>query len=80
MEPQLPLTVPRSLWDAMAVALGEPFADSYLSGARLYGDRLAPRGETAWQRLDRNRVVRKLLGELGITLDKPLPPPAAMAA
>jgi len=71
--PAFPITVPEVLWKAMASAVRETFADSYLWGAKLSGNYLEPRTVTAWYALDGDFNARKTLKELGITLVKPEP-------
>lgn len=69
--PAWPVTVSQALYDEVANDHEEPFADSYLWGATLIGDKLTPRTVTAWERL--NRQARKALSRAGVTLVKPEP-------
>jgi hypothetical protein len=71
--PRLPLTVPLSLWGQLAALVSPAFADSYLSGAQLSGDRLTPRTLTAFERLRESLPARGLLQGLGLDLIKPEP-------
>lgn len=69
--PKLQVTVPHELYDAMKTACGEPYADSYLSGATLEGGRLLPRTRTAWGRLKDNFGAMGVLRKQKINLVKP---------
>jgi len=69
--PAFPLTVPDSLWMAVADAQTPAFADSYLYGAHLTSRTLSPRTITAWMAL--RDKASKTLAALGITLVKPPP-------
>lgn len=72
-EPKLPLTVDRSLWDAVAEAVRPTFADSYLSGASQFFDRLLPHTVTAYERLKAEPWAMKAIADAGLKLSKPLP-------
>ena len=71
-EPQLALTVPRKVWDAMANDVRPTFADSYLSGARVVGERITPHTMTAYLALTANKWAMKSLVDVGLQLIKPL--------
>lgn len=74
--PLFPLTVPRSLWDAVAEAVNPEYADSYLWDARLLaGQRLMPRTVMAFERLRDNWAVKQLFKTMEIELEKPTKPP-----
>jgi hypothetical protein len=69
--PNLPMTVPRELYDEMLKGCGEPFADSYLSGAELHQNILLPRTHKAWERITENWAAKDVLRFLKITLREP---------
>jgi hypothetical protein len=69
--PNLPLTVPREFYDCIAVACGEMFADSYLSGGELHGMTLLPRTHKAWERLTENRGAMDALRRAKVVLKEP---------
>jgi hypothetical protein len=69
--PNLPVTVPHHLYDEMLKACGEPFADSYLSGAELHQNILLPRTHKAWERITESWAARDVLRFLKITLREP---------
>lgn len=69
--PNLPVTVPGNLYDAMRAACGEPFADSYLSGAITSGGTLVTKTETARIRLTESLPAMKVLHGLGYRLVGP---------
>lgn len=73
LEPKLPLTVARQLWDAVAEAVNPNFADSYLSGATQFGTRVTPHTVIAFERIMASGAARKCFADLGLTLLKPLP-------
>lgn len=54
---------------------GQPFADSYLWGARLVEGRLWPHTVHAWRKLEQSAGVGVVLSELGYTLQRPDPFP-----
>lgn len=70
-DPKFPLTVPRSVWNAVAEAKGEPFADSYLTGARLDGSVMTPHTTIAHDRL--KELAGSVLDQIGLTLNRPKP-------
>lgn len=70
---KLPVTVSQRLWEAMAEDVTPAFADTYLSGAREFGNRLTPYTVTAFQKIRANRWALACLRELGIELVEPLP-------
>lgn len=72
-DPKLPLTVTRTLWDAIAKAVRPEFADSYLSGAKQFPDRLVPHTVTAYERLKTDKWAMKTIAEEGLRLIEPLP-------
>ncbi len=72
-KPELPLTVPREIWDAVAVAVRPTYADSYLSGAHVEGQNLVPHTVTAYLRLKENAAVIGVIGSFGLKLWRPLP-------
>ncbi len=72
-EPALPLTVPRSLWDAVAEAVRPTYADSYLSGAEVKGETLWPHTTIAYDRLMKEPFAVKAITDLGLRLVRPLP-------
>jgi hypothetical protein len=65
------MTVPRELYDEMLKGCGEPFADSYLSGAELHQNILLPRTHKAWERITENWAAKDVLRFLKITLREP---------
>lgn len=69
--PNLPVTVSRELYDHIAGACGETFADSYLSGAELHQNILLPRTHKAWERLTESWAAKDVLRFLKITLREP---------
>lgn len=69
--PNLIMTVPREVYDAVEKACGEAFADSYLSGAVVSGGRLLPRTQLAWNRINTNRHACGALRGLKVDLVKP---------
>ena len=69
--PNLPVTVPRELYDEMLKGCGEDFADSYLSGAELHQNILLPRTHKAWERITENWAAKDVLRFLKITLREP---------
>ena len=69
--PQLPLTVPLDLWEAMAMATSPEYADSYLSGAEVHNGRLLPRTKIGWTRLRDNGAAMHALRRNNITLIEP---------
>ena len=69
--PNLPVTVDRDFYDAMAQACAEPFADSYLSGAELHRGILLPRTHKAWERLIENRAAMDVIRRAKVTLREP---------
>ena len=69
--PNLPVTVSRELYDHMAGACGETFADSYLSGAELHQNILLPRTHKAWERITESWAAKDVLRFLKITLREP---------
>lgn len=71
--PPLPVTVPTPLHEAMREACGEPFALSYLSGARCVDKRLTPRTSIAYRRLRANKHAMAVLLKLGLVLIEPEP-------
>lgn len=71
--PAWPITVPQNLYDAISNKLGEPFADSYLWGAKLRNGRLLPRTQTAWSVLSSNFTAKGVLADMKIALEKPAP-------
>ncbi len=71
------LTVPQDLYDAVCEDVEQPFADSYLYGAKLSGTRLTPRTVTAYHKMRDRRDFMSLLVRLSIFLEKPTPFPGA---
>lgn len=71
LEPKLPLTVSRQLWDAVADAVNPNFADSYLSGATQFGTRVTPHTVIAFERIMANEQARRCFADLQLL--KPLP-------
>lgn len=69
--PKLVVTVPHEFYHAMACACGEPYADSYLSGAVVDEGRLLPRTQVAWRRLTENWTAQKVLRDQKVRLVKP---------
>lgn len=72
--PDLPVTVPQSLHDAMAQSCGEAFAISYLCGALLDGATLYPRTEIAKERLKDSGSAMRVLNARGYALGRSLTP------
>lgn len=71
--PKWQITVPQSLYDAIADPLGEPYADSYLWGAVVRGSNLIPHTVTAWERLTQNFNAREAIKAQKLTIIKPAP-------
>lgn len=71
VEPHLPLTVSRELWEKVADAVSPQFADSYLSGATQFGTRVTPHTVIAFERLTANARAMRCFE--GLHLLKPLP-------
>lgn len=69
------LTVPQSLYDAVVKACEQGFADSYLFGALLIGNRLEPRTLTGWRKMRDRKDFMDLIKDLKIELVKPTPYP-----
>jgi hypothetical protein len=69
--PNLPVTVPRELYDHIAGACGESFADSYLSGGELHQNIFLPRTHKAWERITESWAAKDVLRFLKITLREP---------
>lgn len=69
--PNLPVTVDRDFYDAMASATSEPYADSYLSGAELYAGKLLPMTHIAWDRLRENPRAMRVISDAGVKLVEP---------
>lgn len=69
--PKLIVTVPYEVYDAVKAAAGEPFADSYLSGAVVDDGRLLPRTQIAWERLMQHRGAMAALRQLKLFVVKP---------
>jgi hypothetical protein len=67
------MTMPQELYDAVCDAVSQGFADSYLTGAVLFGKKLTPRTLTAWQKMSDSYAFKMLLKNAGIELVKPLP-------
>ncbi len=74
-KPNFKLTVPESLYQAVCGNCGQPFADSYLTGAVLNNQKLTPRTVTGWGKMRDMGNFMRLLGELEIGLVKPEPYP-----
>lgn len=51
-KPAFPLTVSTELWEAFAETFSPEFADSWLWGARVIGDKLLPRTRTGYRKLN----------------------------
>jgi len=73
--PKFQLTVPRSLYDATCGAAEQPFAESYLTGARLDGSLLTPRTLVGFWKMRDSSAFMGLLASLNIKLIKPEPYP-----
>lgn len=71
--PTFRVSVPESLYGALSLRMGEPFAASYLFGAQMSGMRLTPRTLTAYYALSRSHDCRALLKDLNVTLERPIP-------
>jgi hypothetical protein len=69
--PNLPVTVTWDLQNAMTEACGEPFADSYLSGAIEGGGVLACRTFTAKDRLEGNFDAMRVIRDRRLRLEGP---------
>lgn len=65
------LTVPQEFYDAVCERIDQPFADSYLFGARLASKKLHPRTRTGFDKMRDRSDFGRLLKELGIELVKP---------
>ena len=68
LPPAFELTVPMALWRAVAVATREAFADSYLWGAILDGNKLFPRTSIAHDEMAKSYACKTALKGLGIEL------------
>ena len=68
-----PITVDLDFYEAVAGAMGDPFAKSYLTGAALRDGKLLPRTQTAWHKLRGTDEVRRILADRGVELLKPPP-------
>lgn len=71
--PAFRVTVPMGLYDAMVAETSPSFADSYLFGASLVNNVLAPRTVTAWEKLRDNWGAQVVLKAQNIALKKPEP-------
>lgn len=71
LSPNLNLTVPRDLWDALAIETSGAFADSYLSGAELYDSKLLPWTHIGWTRLRDSKAAMWVFRQKGVTLVEP---------
>lgn len=69
--PAFPLTVPDEVYTAVANVAGEPFADSYLWGARIHGGKLHLRTRCGWDALMGNHSIREVLKKLGLDVPRP---------
>ena len=69
------LTVPESLYDAIASRISVEFADSYLTGASLTGTVIVPRTLTGYAKMMDRWDFREVLKEMGLSLAKPTPFP-----
>ena len=69
--PNLPVTVDRDFYNAIAMATRESFADSYLSGADLYQGKLLPVTHIAWERLLENQAAMAVMARMGVKLVEP---------
>lgn len=79
-QPKLPLTVPPSLWEAMAGATYPAFADSYLSGATINGPTLRTKTNTARSRIMASSPALRVLTDFGLSLAPPSTPAGAYRA
>ena len=70
---EVPITVPQSLFDAVAAASSRPFALSYLFGARVGASHIVPRTLIAYERMSSNPDVVHALKVIGYQLTKPEP-------
>jgi hypothetical protein len=75
--PKLPVTVPLEVYGSVKAICGEPFADSYLSGAVIEDGRLIPRTQIAWERLCQSHGAKAALRQHKVSLVKPPPYDAA---
>lgn len=69
--PAFPVSVPYELYDAVADALGEEWADSYLYGAIAETQSVLPRTLTAWERMRDTSAFLAILAKQGRELLKP---------
>lgn len=68
-----PNRVPPEFYAAVSAEMGEPFAYSYLTGARCLNKVLLPRTQTAWMRLRERQEFTHLMVAEGYTMRKPPP-------
>jgi len=73
MRPRFRLSVPESLWIAVADVISPEFADSYLFGADLTGTVLEPRTLTGYRMMRDRGDFMALLGRMKFTLKEPKP-------
>jgi len=73
--PSFRLTVPQSLFDAIASKVSQEFADSYLTGASVEGTVIIPRTLTGYQKMIDRWDFREALKDLGLSCAKPTPFP-----
>lgn len=71
--PAFPLSVPESVWIAVAEVTSNGFADSYLYGAHPSGGILEPRTVIAYDAMRRDKHVVDALKAQGFVLAKPAP-------
>lgn len=69
--PNLPVTVDREFYDEMQAECGEPFADSYLSGAELHRGILLPRTHKAWERLSESWAAKGVMRKAQVVMREP---------
>lgn len=73
--PKFRLTVPQSLFDAIASKVNQEFADSYLTGASITGTVIVPRTLTGYHKMMDRWDFREALKEMGLSCAKPTPFP-----
>lgn len=72
-KPAFTLSVPLSVWDAVAKVTSPAFADSYLYGALCHDGMIEPRTVIAFDALRRDSYVVNALKDQGLALKRPEP-------
>jgi hypothetical protein len=71
--PAFEVTVPLDLYEKVVRCCGGTFADSYLYGAVVKFDKILPRTQIAFERLNERESVKAVLISEGLTMIKPPP-------